>query len=126
MKKKLTDILIFAVLLLVITHMSIGLGELSTFGWTLLGVMFAIFVIVETVVDVGFDWVFVKLGLKSGGGPLSVTATEDDEGLVITMRNDGKSTMSLAIVEGLDQAGKSLSATMIVAMLAGRINCVKD
>ena len=67
MKSKLTDIVIFAVLLLVITHMSVGLDELGTFGWSLLGVMFAVFVIVETVVDVGFDWIFVKLGLKSGG-----------------------------------------------------------
>ena len=122
MKSKLTGIVIFAVLLLVITHMSVGLGELGTFGWSLLGVMFAVFVIVETVVDVGFDWIFVKLGLKSGGGPLSVTATEEDDGLVLTMRNDGKSTMSLAIVEGLDQSGKSVFATMVSAKHQARIN----
>ena len=122
MKNKITEWVIFAVLILVITHMTFGLGELGTFGWTLMGVIFVVIVVVETVFDFGFDWLFVKLGLKSGGGPLRVTATETDDGLVLTLRNDGKSGMSLAIIEGLDEKGKSVFATMASTSHRARIN----
>ena len=98
MKDKITEWVIFAILILVITHMTYGLDELSTFGWTLMGVIFLVVVVVETVFDVGFDWLFVKLGLKSGAGPLNVTATEEGDSLVLTLRNDGKSSMSIAVI----------------------------
>ena len=122
MKGKVTEWVIFAIVLIVITHMTYGLGELSTFGWTLLGVIFVVFVVVETVFDFGFDWVAVKLGLKSGAGPLAVTATEEDDTLVLTLRNDGKSRITVAVIEGLDERGKSVFATMPATTHRARIN----
>lgn len=122
MKNKITEWVIFAILILVITHMTYGLDELSTFGWTLMGVIFVVIVVVETVFDVGFDWLFVKLGLQSGGGPLNVTATGEDDRLVLTLRNDGKSGMSIAAIQGLDENGKSVFATMASASFRARIN----
>ena len=122
MKDKVTEFVIFAVLMLVITHMTYGLGELSAFGWTVMGVIFAVFVVVEIVFDFGFDWIFVKLGLKSGGGPLTVTATEHDDALVLTVRNDGKSGMSIAAIHGLDERGKTVFATTASTNFRVRIN----
>ena len=122
MKNKITEWVIFAILLLVITHMSYGLGELGAFGWTLLGVIFAVFMVVETVFDFGFDWLYVKLGLKSGAGPLSVTATEEGEDLVLTLRNDGKNRMSIAVIQGLDEHGKVVFATMASATHRVRVD----
>ena len=122
MKDKVTEWVIFAVLILVITHMTYGLGELSAFGWTLMGVIFVVFVVVETVFDFGFDWLFVKLGLKSGAGPLHVTATEEDDSLVLTLRNDGKNRLSISVIQGLDEKGKSVFATMASTTYRVRIN----
>jgi hypothetical protein len=131
MKNKITEWIIFAVLILVITHMTFGLGELGTFGWTLMGVIFVVVVVVETVFDFGFDWLLVKAGLKSGGGPLRVTASAEDDSLVLTLRNDGKHGMSVAIIEGLDEKGKSAFATMVstshrVRINGEKVNLVRD
>jgi hypothetical protein len=122
MKNKLTEWVIFAILILVITHMTYGLDELGTFGWTMIGVISVVIVVVETVFDVGFDWLFVKLGLKSGGGPLTVTATEEGDKLVLTLRNDGNNGMNIAVIEGLDENGKSVFATMPSASSRARVN----
>lgn len=122
MKNKITEWIIFAVLMLVITHITYGLGELGTFGWTLLGVIIAVFVVVETVFDFGFDWLFVKLGLQSGAGPLTITATEEGDTLVLTLRNDGNNGISVAVIEGLDERGKTVFATMASTTHRVRIN----
>lgn len=122
MKSKITEWVIFAVLILVITHMTYGLDELGTFGWTLMGVIFVVFVVVETVFNFGFDWLFVKLGLQSGGGPLNVTATEEDDSLVLTLRNDGNNSMAISAIHGLDENGKSVFAAMASTSFRVRIN----
>ena len=119
--EKLVEWLIFGILLLVITHMTVGLGELGPLGWSILGVIFAVFVVVEFVFDFAFDWVFLKLGLRSGEGPLNVTAVVRDDDLVLTLTNDGRDKLMVVAIVGYNERGKQLFAASTSARRAVRI-----
>ncbi len=107
-KDRVVEWIIFAVILLVIIHFGIGFDDMSTFGWALVGIIFVLWVALETVFDVGFDWIFVKLGLQSGKGPLDVSATPLAEDLQLTLTNNGKGSMKVVAIEGRDSTGKRL------------------
>ena len=108
MKSKLLDLFFFAAILLVLVHFSVGLDELGAFGWSLVGVLIAIWFVVEVVFDFGFDVLGRWIGLSSGKGPLRVTAQDQGDELLLTVQNEGKCNMSLAVILGRDQRGKEV------------------
>lgn len=112
MKSKLLDLIFFAIILLIVVHFSIGLNELGTIGWSIIGAIFVAWIVVEFVFDLGFDWVLQKLGLASGKGPLTVTAADRGDDLLITLINEGKSNLTLVTIQGLGRKGKRISPTM--------------
>ena len=70
MKDKVIEWIIFAILLLVITHMTYGLDELSTFGWALMDVIFAVFAtMASTNFRVRINGEKVNLVREAGNGP---------------------------------------------------------
>lgn len=49
-----------------------------------------------------FGWLFRKVGLQSGNGPLLVRSKVQGEQLLLSLENQGKDALKLAAVEGRD------------------------
>ena len=57
---------------------------------------------IDNALDRVFGWLFRKVGLQSGNGPLLVRSKVQGEQLLLSLENQGKDALKLAAVEGRD------------------------